>query len=90
MADGAVLFAPDTEIYFGLNEVGSRIWQLMALPDGSFDTLCAELASHYPSVTLETIRQDVRQLLDELVAEGLAIGPGATERGAGADSTHPS
>ena len=90
MADGAVLFAPDTEIYFGLNEVGSRIWQLMASPDGSFDSLCAQLASYYPNVSLETIRQDVRQLLDELVAEGLAIGPGATERDAGADTARPS
>lgn len=90
MADGAVLFAPETEIYFGLNEVGSRIWQLMASPNGSFDDLCGQLSTHYPDVPLETIRQDVRQLLDELVAEGLAVGPGAQERDAGADAASPS
>ena len=27
--DGAVLFAPATEVYFGLNEVGAKIWQLL-------------------------------------------------------------
>jgi hypothetical protein len=88
MTDGAVLFAPDTEIYFGLNEVGSRIWQLMASPNGSFDDLCLQLATYYPSVSLDTIRQDARQLLDELVAEGLAIG--APELDADGGAARPS
>lgn len=77
MADGAVLFAPATEIYFGLNEVGARIWQLLPEAGGSMDVLCDRLAEHYPDVSRETLRADAQELLDSLVAEGLAAPSGS-------------
>jgi hypothetical protein len=87
MADGAVLFAPSTEIYFGLNEVGARIWQLLPEAGGSIDALCDRLAEQYPEVPRETLLADVQELLDSLVAEGLATLPGASGADAGAGAS---
>lgn len=75
--DGAVLFAPSTEIYFGLNEVGARVWELLPPKSDSLDTLCAHLAEHYPDVPLGELRSDVQELLAQLVQEGLATLPGS-------------
>lgn len=74
--DGAVLFAPTTEVYFGLNEVGAKIWQLLPPALTSLDELCTRLASEYPTVEVDVIRQDVLELLDQLTAEGL-VAPSA-------------
>ena len=75
--DGAVLFAPATEVYFGLNEVGARVWQLLPPATGSLDELCAKLGHEYPDVAAATIRQDVEELLGQLTAEGLVAAPAA-------------
>ena len=77
MADGAVLFAPNVEIYFGLNEVGARVWELLPSANGSLEHLCASVSALYPDVPATTIRQDVQELLDDLVRQGLATLPGA-------------
>lgn len=79
LADGAVLFSPSVEIYFGLNEVGARVWQLLQPGGTSLDELCNKLGSHYPDVPPETIRTDVIELIDQLVEQGLAVPP-ATPR----------
>jgi hypothetical protein len=72
LEDGAVLFAPETEVYFGLNEVGAAIWQLLVPRERSLDEICSDLAQRYPEVAATTIRSDVIELLDQLVDEGLA------------------
>ena len=74
--DGAVLFAPATEVYFGLNEVGAKVWQLLPPTMHSLDELCMRLSTEYPTVEAEIIRQDVLELLDQLTAEGL-VAPSA-------------
>ena len=71
VADGAVLFAPSTEIYFGLNEVGARVWQLLPPASRTLDEVCAALSAAYPAIPVETIRQDVDELLADLAKEGL-------------------
>ena len=50
--------------YFGLNEVGTRIWNLLrqGLPE---DAIARAIADEYESDT-GTIRADVRRLLSEL------------------------
>lgn len=73
--DGAVLFAPETEIYYGLNTVGLRIWHLLPPATRTLEALCAELARVYPEVPVEQLAADARELLDALVAEGLASWP---------------
>ena len=71
LADGAVLFSPSTELYFGLNEVGSRVWSLLAPVSRTLDELCARLSAEYPTVPSEVLRVDVEELLAQLAAEGL-------------------
>lgn len=74
--DGAVLFAPVTEIYFGLNEVGAKVWELLPPASESLDDVCAKLATQYPDVPIENLRADVEELLAQLLAEGLVTPPG--------------
>ena len=90
LADGAVLFSPSAEIYFGLNEVGARVWQLLPPGCTSLDELCAKLGSHYPDVPAETIRNDVVELLDQLVEQGLAVPPATPWHDASASATRTS
>ena len=67
----AVLLDLGSGTYFGLNQVGTRIWQLI---DGGHaapaivDTLAAEYAADR-----DTIAADVARLLDELQARRLVI-----------------
>ena len=71
VADGAVLFSPATETYFGLNEVGARVWELLPPVSRSLEEVCERLSSFYSDVPPATIRQDVEDLLKSLMAEGL-------------------
>jgi hypothetical protein len=73
MPDGAVLFSTADEVYFGLNEVGARVWELLPPATRTLDELCAAMQRHYPDVPLETIRADVVELLEELSAQGLVL-----------------
>lgn len=70
--DGAVLFSPSTELYFGLNHVGARVWELLG-PGLLLDDLCARLHQHYPDADRPTLSRDVAALLDRLAAEGLVV-----------------
>lgn len=54
---------------YGMNNVASRIWQLLAQPT-SAEEICATLAGEY-EVDPETCRADVDALLADLKAEGL-------------------
>jgi Coenzyme PQQ synthesis protein D (PqqD) len=66
---------------YGLNKVGSRVWQLVAAPMAIRD-VCATLVSEY-KVDPATCERQVLDLLEELRAEGL-IHVNALGRGAGA------
>lgn len=70
--DGAVLFAPETELYFGLNAVGALVWDLLPPRSASIEAICSSVQGAYPDVPASTIRADVEELLDQLVSEGLA------------------
>jgi hypothetical protein len=67
----AVILDLATGTYFGLNEVGTRIWQLVDegrdLPQ-IVDTVSAEYEADR-----ETIAHDVRKLLDDLRARRLLV-----------------
>ena len=58
---------------YGLNQVGSRMWKLLATPTSVGD-LCATLLSEYVVDPLVCERQ-VLDLLEELRAEGLITTP---------------
>ncbi len=73
LAEGGVLFSTDTEVYFGVNVIGARIWELLPPTSRTFNELCAVLASQYSDVSLAQIQKDVRKFLDDLVENGLVV-----------------
>ena len=73
LADGGVLFSTSEEVYFGLNEVGSRVWELLPPARQTLDELCAELQAEYPDVEPAVLRADVEELLGEMQGFGLVV-----------------
>lgn len=66
-----VLLDFDGAVYYGLDEVGARIWQLLGETD-SVDAIVTALAGEYDAPA-EEIRADVERLLEELAARGLLV-----------------
>ncbi len=71
LPDGAVLFSSDSEVYFGLNAVGARVWELLPPASDTVAQLVEALGSHYPDVDPATIQADVSELLENLERQGL-------------------
>jgi hypothetical protein len=69
LSDEIVILKLDTGIYFGLDQVGARIWKLIA--DGrSRDQVLREITSAYET-SGEQVARDFDELLSELAQEGL-------------------
>ncbi len=66
IGDEPVILHPTTGRYYGLNSVGTRIWQCIQSPIACAD-LIDKLHLEY-DVPRETLEQDVLALLDELKA----------------------
>ena len=77
LQDGAVLFSPSSEIYYGLNHVGSRIWELLPPATRTLDELVDRVAEAYPDAPPERIRRDAQALLADLGVNGLVVGADA-------------
>jgi hypothetical protein len=73
VSDGGVLLDTAAEVYFGLNAVGMRVWQLLPPSCQTLDELCATLAQTYPEVAPEELRRDVTELLAQLEQQGLLV-----------------
>jgi len=76
----SVILDLDNESYFGLDTVGTRMWQLLADGDsiqGAYDLLLDEF-----EVDADTLRADLEEFLDELTAKGLVeiLGEASTRR----------
>ena len=65
----AVLLNLNTESYFGLDEVGARMWTLLTESD-SIQTAYEVLVEEY-DVTPEQLRADLTDLIDRLAEQGL-------------------
>ena len=65
-----VLLNLDTERYFGLDDVGTRFWQLLTQHDAAtaFSRMLAEF-----DVDEATLRSDIATLVAELIAAGLVV-----------------
>jgi len=74
LQDGAVLFSPSSEIYYGLNHVGSRIWELLPPATRTLDELVDRVAEAYPDAPPERIRRDAQALIADLGVNGLVVG----------------
>lgn len=69
VGDEIALLDLDNGTYFGLNEMGSRIWELIA--DGkSLSEICDLLLAEF-DVVRDILDADVRELARELNAKGL-------------------
>ncbi|MGH9279926.1 MAG: PqqD family protein [Acidimicrobiales bacterium] len=64
-----VLLHLTTETYYGLDEVGSRVWQLLQEHD-TVDPIVAALVSEY-EVDEPALRADLERLLEQLAETGL-------------------
>lgn len=64
-----VLLNYDSETYFGLDEVGTRIWEVLQAA-ATIEAGVAELLEEF-DVTPEQLRGDVQRLLGELIDGGL-------------------
>jgi len=78
LPDGAVLLSTQDEVYFALNTVGARVWELLPPRSATLDDLCVALAGQYPEVDRGVIEADVRRLLHELSANRLVLPQPAT------------
>lgn len=86
VSDGAVLFHTGQEVYFGLNAVGAKIWELLPPRCRTWEELISELRTAYPEVDEATLRQDVEELLKELEDNGLLTPAGPRNDGAAAEA----
>ncbi|MGQ0540084.1 MAG: PqqD family protein [Gemmatimonadaceae bacterium] len=73
LPEGAVIYSTSSEIYFGLNDVGARIWELLPPACRTFAEMCQQLGREYPDAPPPLIRRDVTRYLDELLSSGLAV-----------------
>jgi len=65
----SVLLNLDTETYYGLDEVGTSMWEALTASDAiqsAFDTLLTLY-----EVRPETLRQDLTELVEQLLDKGL-------------------
>ena len=77
LPDGSVLFHSSTEVYFGLNETGTLIWNALAEGAGSEEALMAAVLTRWPDASAGDVSCHVRELLADLSAEGLVVDPEA-------------
>lgn len=71
--DGAVLLHTESEVYFGLNPVGSRVWQWLPPRSSDLGELTARVREEYPDSDPEQVREDVEELLETLEEHGLVV-----------------
>lgn len=69
VGDEIVLLDFERGIYFGLDAVGARIWELLA--EGHEVTAIVNTLADEYEATRETLEQDVAELIAELRAQGL-------------------
>ena len=69
LAGEAVILDLASENYFGLNEVGTRVWQIL-VEHGSPERAVSILLEEY-EVDEATLREDVQMLVDAFLASGL-------------------
>jgi Coenzyme PQQ synthesis protein D (PqqD) len=71
LAQESVLLDLGTERYFSLDDVGTRIWTLIA-EHGTIDVVVAQMLSEY-DVEEAVLRRDIEALLGRLVEAGLLL-----------------
>lgn len=70
----AVLLDLGTSIYFGLNGVGTRIWNLLQ-QDGSLQKTLNSLEREYAGIPRDRLEQDLLELVNRMLEKGLLVEP---------------
>lgn len=65
----SVLLNLNSEAYYGLDDVGTRMWQVLTSSQ-SIQVAYENLLSEY-DVEAERLRQDLQELIEKLVSHGL-------------------
>jgi hypothetical protein len=65
----AILLDLNGEAYYGLDEVGMRLWQLLT-ENGDFDAAVTQLLTEY-EVEEEHLRRELRELLEDMAQSDL-------------------
>jgi hypothetical protein len=69
VGDETVILNLETSVYYGLDSVGSRIWNI-AEENGNLQSVFDALKEEY-DVAPDVLQQDILRLADELAAKGL-------------------
>ena len=69
LAGESVILNLKTGLYFGLNEVGAKIWEQIQSPK-TFQEICNAIIAEY-EVSEEECKKDVEELLDEMITAQL-------------------
>ena len=69
LGDEAAILSLPQGVYYGLNAVGARVWDLIQAPQ-RFGDICEALLAEY-DVTPERCREDLQALLQDLEAHNL-------------------
>lgn len=70
--DEAVLLDLLNGQYFGLNPVGTRMWQLLATKEGHVATVLAQLQAEY-DIEPDQLKRDFSKLVADLAAANLVV-----------------
>ena len=85
LGDEAVLLNLQNNRYYGLNEVGARMWQLLQ-EHGELDAVVAQMVVEY-EVDDATLRQDLQTLIAQLLEQEMLAMDTATGDTASGEST---
>lgn len=67
--DEVVMMSSEKGMYYNLNPIGSRIWELLDIPQ-SLESLCAQLMEEY-DVDEATCKQETVEFIQSLLERGL-------------------
>lgn len=67
-----VLMSIEADSYFGLDPVGSRIWELLSIKSATIDELVQTLMEEYDTDE-ETCRKDVQSFIEDMSTRKLIV-----------------
>lgn len=67
-----VIMSLEQNHYYGLEEVGSRIWEILQESPSTIEKLCEKLSVEF-DVEKEVCEQDTLQFLNQLIEEKLVL-----------------
>ena len=70
LAGDTIILNHAAGVYYGLNEVGTFVWELLQQAPVSFETLKETIMAHF-EVNEPTCSKDLNELLTELIHEKL-------------------